>query len=94
VPYQLLLYDYVDDIVTLRAPHREAHLAAISDAQSSGHVLLAGAFGDPPSGAAFVFTGVDAEHVAAFARSDPYVRAGLVRDWRVEPYNVVVEPQR
>ncbi len=90
----LLLYEYVDDIVALRAPYREAHLAALRDEQAAGHLLLAGAYGDPPSGAAFVFEGVDAEHVSSFARSDPYVRAGLVRAWRAEPYKVVVAPGR
>ena len=91
--YNLLLYDYVDDILTLRQPHREAHLAAIRREHTSGHVLLAGAFGDPPTGAAFVFTDVDADHVRGFAESDPYVRAGLVRNWRIEPYHVVAGPE-
>ena len=92
MPYLLLLYDYVQDILERRAPHREEHLAAIHAEHAAGRMLLAGAFGDPPVGAAFVFTGVDAEHVRAFAQEDPYVRAELVRAWRVEPYNVVARP--
>jgi uncharacterized protein YciI len=91
VAHLLLLYDYVEDVAERRPPHREAHLAALRREGDAGHVVLAGAVGDPPTGAAIVFSGVDAEHENAFAEADPYVRAGLVRAWRVEPYNVVVQ---
>ncbi len=90
--HQLLLYDYVEDIVTRRGPYREAHLAALAHEHQAGHLLIAGAFGDPPTGAAFVFAGVDADHVTSFAQSDPYVLAGLVAAWRKEPYNAVISP--
>jgi len=50
---------------------------------------MAGALGDPPHGAAIVFTGIEAEAIEAFARDDPYVRAGLVTDRRVEPWKLV-----
>jgi len=90
MPHQLLLYDYVDEMLARRAPHREAHLAALEAERRAGRVVIAGAYGDPPVGAMFVFTGVDGEHVRAFVQADPYMRAGLVTAWRVEPYNAVV----
>ncbi len=90
--HQLLLYDYVEDIVARRATHREAHLAGLRREQEAGHLLIAGAFGDPPVGAVFVFDGVDADHVRSFVQTDPYVLAGLVTSWRVEPYNMVFGP--
>ncbi len=37
-----------------------------------------------------MFRGVDPEQVEAFARQDPYMEAGLITAWRVEPWNVVV----
>ena len=49
----------------------------------------AGALGRPPSGGAIVFRGVERQHVEAFVSADPYVRAGLVTSWRVEPWNLV-----
>jgi uncharacterized protein YciI len=50
--------------------------------------LMAGALGDdPPHGGLLVFT--DAADASAFAHADPYVSSGLVRDWRVEPWQVV-----
>jgi uncharacterized protein YciI len=90
MPQHLLLYDYVEGMLERRAPHREAHLAALERERAAGRVVLAGAYGDPPSGAAILFSGVDADHVRAFVQNDPYVRAGLVRSWRVEPYHAVI----
>lgn len=85
----LLLYDYVPDILERRGPHREAHLAAIEAAKQTGTVTMAGPLGDPPTGAAIVFQGDDPEVAAEFARQDPYVNAGLVTHWRVEPWTLV-----
>jgi uncharacterized protein len=82
----VLFYEYVEDILERRAPVREAHLKRI---RAEDALVMAGALGDPPHGALFVFRGVGAEHVEAFASEDPYVRAGLVTAWRVEPWNVV-----
>jgi uncharacterized protein len=90
MPHQLLLYEYVDEMLARRGPHREAHLAALEAERQAGHVVIAGPYGDPPAGAVFVFSGVDGDHVRAFADADPYVRAGLVTSWHVEPYTAVV----
>lgn len=87
--HQVLFYDYVDDIVERRGPYREAHLAGIRAERDAGRVVMAGAVGDPPHGGLIVFGDVEPEVVEAFARSDPYVEAGLVSAWRVEPWNVV-----
>jgi hypothetical protein len=51
---------------------------------------MAGALGNPqPTGAAIVFEDVEPEEIEEFARTDPYVEAGLVPGWRVEPWNLV-----
>jgi uncharacterized protein len=86
--HQLLHYDYVENIVERRAPHREAHLDYARAWKEDGRIVAAGAVGDPPTGALFVFT-ADADP-EAFAAQDPYVQAGLVTARRVEPWNVVI----
>lgn len=88
-PHRLLLYDYVPDVLERRAPFREAHLARIGEWIADGRMLMAGALGDPPTGAAFVFGDVPEEEVGRFADGDPYVGAGLVTARRVVPWNVV-----
>lgn len=87
--HYVLFYDYVDDIVQRRGPHREAHLASIRAARDRGEVLMAGALGDPPHSAAIVFRGVEPEVIESFARDDPYARAGLIRAWRIERWSLV-----
>jgi len=88
VTYWLLHYDYVEGIVERRAPYREEHLAHAGAAKDDGRILMAGAVGDPPHGALFVWT--QREDIEAWVEADPYVRAGLVTAHRVEAWNVVV----
>ena len=88
-PHQLLFYDYVPNMLERRAPHREAHLAHAREAKESGLIAMAGAVGDPPHGAVFVIRGDDRAPVERFVEADPYVAAGLVTEWRIEPWKVV-----
>jgi uncharacterized protein len=82
----VLFYDYVDDIVERRAPHREAHLARL---KAHDRITMAGALGDPPTGALIVFDVDDPAVVEEFAAGDPYVLEGLVTQRRVVPWKVV-----
>jgi uncharacterized protein YciI len=88
--YFLLFYDYVDNIVERRAPHREAHLSLVREYVARGEVVLAGAFADPVNGATFVFKVDDKTTVEAFVAKDPYVVDGLVTAWRIRAWTVVV----
>jgi hypothetical protein len=88
--YFALHYDVVPGFVERRMPFREAHLRMVRDARERGHLVMAGALGEPPEGALLVFRGESASHVEDFAREDPYVREGLVTAWRVRPWSVVV----
>ena len=92
--YHILLYDVVDDYIERRAPLREAHLELARQAHARGELVMAGAFVDPVDGAALVFTGDDRSVAERFAHNDPYVRAGLVTDWRVRTWNVVIGGDR
>jgi uncharacterized protein YciI len=86
---QVLFYDYVDGILERRASHRDAHLAWINEWRDDGKLLLAGAIGKPPHGAAFVFDVDDPAEVELFAADDPYVIAELVTERRIEPIALV-----
>jgi uncharacterized protein YciI len=85
----LLLYDYVDDVLTKRAPHRPAHLEKLEVERTAGRLMIAGPFGDPPVGAAIGFTGVSREQVEAWSDADPYMLAGLVRSRAIHPWKLV-----
>jgi uncharacterized protein len=86
----LLLYDLVDDYLERRGPLRPEHLGLAEAAHERGELAMAGALADPADQAVLVFTGDDASAAEAFAHSDPYVRDGLVRSWRVRPWTVVI----
>jgi uncharacterized protein len=88
-PHLLLLYEYVDDMVDRRGPHREAHLQRIRAEREAGRIVMAGALGEPPSGGAIVWRGVTAEQVEQFVLADPYVEAELVTSWRLRRWNLV-----
>ena len=92
MPYFALFYEVIDDFIARRAAHRAEHLRVANEANARGELLLAGALADPP-GALLVFKVADASAVERFARADPYVTHGLVRQWRVRPWTVVVPPQ-
>ena len=84
-----LFYDYVDDILERRAPHRDAHLARLRTWKDDGRIVLGGAYGDPPKGALIIFDVDDEAEVELFAVEDPYVLQGLVTARRIEPLAVV-----
>lgn len=88
--YFALVYDVVDDHINRRIPYRDDHLRAAREASERGELLLAGALGDPPDQSLLVFRAADATVAEAFARNDPYVRAGLVKAWTVRPMAVAV----
>jgi hypothetical protein len=88
--HYLLFYDYVPDYLERRGEHRDAHLRLAWEFHSRGELVLAGAFGEPADGAALLFRGDSPAAAEAFATADPYVRAGLVRSWRVRLWNTVI----
>ena len=84
----ILFYDYVPDIAEKRPAHRGAHLDVAGQWHAEGRIRLAGAYADPLDGAVFVFR--DRESAEAFPKVDPYVLNGLVTDWHVRDWNVVI----
>jgi uncharacterized protein YciI len=88
--YWLLLYDLVDDYLERRPQYRDEHLGKARAAHDRGELVLAGALADPADGALLVFRSETSTAAEDFARNDPYVRAGLVTNWRVRKWTVVI----
>jgi uncharacterized protein len=88
--YWLLFYDVVDDYLERRAEFREEHLSLARAAAARGELVLAGALADPVDGAVLAWKTEDRAVVEDFARNDPYVKRGLVKEWRIRPWTVVV----
>jgi uncharacterized protein YciI len=88
--HYLLFYDVVSDYAERRVPFRAAHLAHAWAAVERGELVLGGALADPIDGAVLLFKCDSASVVEAFAKTDPYVRNGLVTRWRVRVWTTVV----
>ncbi|PHN04309.1 YciI-like protein [Flavilitoribacter nigricans] len=88
--YFLLFYKTVDNFIEKRAPYRSAHLDLVKEAQKNEFLIMAGALAEPADGAVLVFRGEDASVAEDFARNDPYVQNGLITEWSVRPWTVVI----
>lgn len=86
----LLFYDYVPDYLERRGEFRPLHFEHAQAHRDRGEMLMAGAFADPADGAVLAFRCEDRSVVEEFARNDPYVRNGLVSDWRVRRWKMVM----
>ena len=85
----VLEYALVDDYLERRTALREEHLGLAKDAHERGELLLAGALPDPYDRALLIWT-APREVVERFVEQDPYVRNGLVKDWTIRDWNVVI----
>ena len=88
--YYLLFYKTVENYIERRAPYRAEHLKMAQEAADSGQLVMGGALADPADGAVIVFRGDGPEAAEAFAKNDPYVKNGLIREWSVRPWTVVI----
>jgi uncharacterized protein YciI len=88
--HYLLFYELVDDYLERRPAFRDEHLGLARQAHERGELVLAGAYADPPDGAALAFRGEDDSVVQAFVAQDPYVREGLVKRWTIRQWTVVI----
>jgi uncharacterized protein len=88
--YYALFYKTVENYVERRQPFRELHLAHAQKYKDDGSLVMGGAFGDTADGALIIFEG-DERIAKAFAENDPYVINGLITEWKVRKWNVVIQ---
>ncbi len=87
--YYILLYDVVEDYIKKRAPFREEHLRLTDEAAEKGQLLLGGALDNPVDGAVLVFKADDRSVIEEFVKNDPYVKNGLITNWKIRDWTVV-----
>ena len=80
-------------MTTPRVGKRSARSTSGSHGRRKSESFLAGAYADPPDGAALVFRADDGSVVRDFVAHDPYVREGLVKKWVVRQWTVVIGSQ-
>ena len=77
----VLIYESAEDVANQAPRYFAAHKARWMDFREVGTLLLIGPYADR-SGALAVFT--TREAAEEFARTDPFVPHGLIRDWSVK----------
>jgi len=88
--YYILSYKTVDNYVEMRKPFREEHLDLAQNTYNNGSLVMAGALADPADGAVLIFKGDSPEVAETFAKNDPYVKNGLITEWNVRAWMVVI----
>ena len=88
--HYLLRYQTAPDYLARRPAFREEHLKLARAAVARGDLLLAGAVGEPITGAVLLFDADSPAAAGAFAARRSYVLNGLVATWDVVPWHTVV----
>ena len=88
--YYILTYHTVEDYVNLRSPFRAEHLALAKSYCDKGIMIMGGALANPADKAIVIFKSNSTEVIEEFIRQDPYVQHGLVEDWEIREWTVVV----
>lgn len=88
--YYILFYELTDNYLQERGQYRAEHLGLAKEAAQNGDLVLGGALDEPADQAVLVFRGQDDNVASAFAKNDPYVKNGLIKEWKVRKWNAVV----
>ena len=88
--YYLLFYKTIDNYIENRKPFRTLHLQLAKAAYENGTLIMAGAIEEPADEAVFVFKADSPQMAEDFANNNPYVQNGLISQWTVRPWKVVV----
>ena len=85
----VLFYASNPDAIAKAPLHFPAHRASIDEFHARGELLLIGTFSRPvEEGAMAVFTTRGAAE--AFAKDDPFVLQGIVKDWHIQEWNEIL----
>jgi uncharacterized protein len=91
MPKYVLFYESAEDVLTKAPAHFAAHTARGREFHERGFLVAYGPFANAQyDGSMAVFTSRDAAE--EFARGDPFVLNGVVRDWHVREWNEAFLP--
>jgi uncharacterized protein len=88
--YYILFYKTVENYIEKRAPFRNEHLALVKKNHDNAILLMAGALAEPADGAVLIFKADNTKPIEEFVNNDPYVKNGLIAEWTVRQWNVVI----
>jgi hypothetical protein len=88
--YFLLTYELTANYLTKREEFRDAHLNLAMSYVNNGSLCLGGALQPSASQALLVFKCKNARIVEELANQDPYVLSGIVSQWHIHEWHIVL----
>ncbi|MDR5589257.1 YciI-like protein [Christiangramia sp. SM2212] len=88
--YYMLIYKLAENYLKDRGQYRSEHLEMAKRATEIGELILGGAMDDPADEAILIFRGETDKAAKAFAENDPYLKNGLIKEWKVRKWNAVI----
>ena len=86
----LLTYSVIPTYLEARQQYRQQHIQLANEAAKRGELCLGGALSDPADSAVLLFKGESEEVAKQFAINDPYVVNGLVTNWTIRQWDIVI----
>ncbi|WP_032095476.1 MULTISPECIES: YciI-like protein [unclassified Alteromonas] len=86
----LLTYTVIPGYLEARQQYRQQHIQLANEAAQRGELCLGGALSAPTDSAVLLFKGDSDEVAKQFAKNDPYVVNGLVTNWTVRQWDIVI----
>jgi uncharacterized protein YciI len=86
----LLTYTVIPTYLEARQQYRQHHIQLANVAAQRGELCLGGALSPPTDSAVLLFKGESEEVARQFAINDPYVVNGLVTNWTVRQWDIVI----
>lgn len=86
----LLTYTVIPGYLEARQLYRQQHIQLANEAAQRGELCLGGALSAPTDYAVLLFKGDSDEVAKQFAKNDPYVVNGLVTNWTVRQWDIVI----
>jgi uncharacterized protein YciI len=86
----LLTYTVIPGYLEARQQYRQQHIQLANEAAQRGELCLGGALSAPIDSAVLLFKGDSDEVAKQFAKNDPYVVNGLVTNWTVKQWDIVI----
>lgn len=87
----VLFYESADDVASKAPAHFPAHSARLAEFHAGGTLLMVGTFANPQDeGSMAILT--TREAAEEFAKGDPFVLNGVVRDWQIREWDEVLAP--
>jgi uncharacterized protein YciI len=86
----LLTYSVIPTYLEARQQYRQQHIQLANEAAKRGELCLGGALSGPADSAVLLFKGESEEVAKQFAINDPYVVNGLVTNWTIRQWDIVI----